>query len=721
MWKKSRQDASIFDAFQKNANPSAKEIQALRDRVNALEEEKLQLSRERPSDILDRRHDTCACGKIQGKESSRYGNSSTRIETDSVRQMTVTATYSDTIESKFNFNEEPQFDYRVNEDQRGDGPLSKIYLKLTDAVSEVCKEFLIEIDHAVKEDQSYSIYMRMPLLSGRLAADIAKLNEQMSRVESIWSLTGPLYKDVVESCVSLCTQADWQTTDLNFAPVNKFIAENDMSQILDEFEEKEELKTMGETRNNRISQSYISYDLTKRLDTTNEVSAMFPSQILNSEPEIESLKKKCKELQDQNDNLTQRLADTIKKVQSNEISRRYEQEINLLQSKLREEKYKSISKDPSKSVENSDRKIMESVRAGISASTGVKWSDDQEVMAVAYLAQKQGKSHYKFNVLLGTRFGSNYELQLIDKTDPQNRDKPADSCIFRQRVKGYIMDVHLGETYHIVAIGSPGADSYITINFGTTDSMTLKDSFKPWLLCGEKKVKLPKQGAVIHVDNGFLYFLTQTDRVCFVDLESEDLREDYIDICGKTRVRIQTITVHNDFLFAAAEDGTIHRNDIAQGMVTEYEENPMLITAMEAFDKYLVYATYGDDYREGNEICLHVISEDLQKKIDTLSMDKLGNCILKNLVVQVPRTIRTCFLIVSLPYGKGDALGITMFNQEKLQRVTTMENWWQRGCQITDICLINDRVLVSSSANFGHRPNNSPLAMIKLFDAITKV
>lgn len=700
--------------------PISSTIQSLQDKVNVLEEELLQINRRHINIPETKKLNPCACGKPYGKVTPRHANNSTGLESDSVRKMTVSAAFFDTIESRFNFNEEPEYEYQVSEAIKEIGPISKVYLNLREGTSEATKRFLIEIDHGAKAEESYSIFMQLPMVSGKLSSEISRLNSEIAKVELISKLEGPTYKEVVETCITVCSQADWPSTEANFAPVDKFIMDNDMSQILQEFNNKEDHRSGGDTLFQRAGESCLSYDLTRRLDNTIDTGINIPSKILGSDLEQEILRKRNKDLQDQIEILTHRLSDTVKKVQSNEIAMKYEKEIKLLRTKMREMQYISLNKDPAKALENHDKKIIESIRSCISANIGIKWVEETEVLSVSYLAQEQGKSRYKFNILLAARHGSSYELILIDKTDPYSRERPSDACLYKQNMSGHIMDINLGTTYHIAAVGEPGIDSRILIYFGTKDPVILRDSFKPWMIYGEKRVKVSKQGTVIHIDNGYLYFVTLTDRICYIDLESDKLVEEYLDIGGRSRIKIQAITVLEDCLYVAAEDGTIHRNDIAQGMMMEYEENAMLITSMKAFDKYLVYSTYGDEYREGNDVYLHVIGESLEKRIDSLNMEKLGNCIIKNLVISVPRTIRSCFLILSLPYCKGEMMGITMFNSEKLQKITTMDSWWQKGCQINDLCFVGERVLLSSTATFGRRSISSPLAILKLFESISK-
>lgn len=698
------------------------EIKRLKDRINCLEEENNQFkfgdcSGKQWNNILEE-----STRNYSGEQQRVSTMSKQSREENGRRILNVLVNVFDNLENKFNFVADPDFEYDVTEGNQSKGATSAIYLTTKDSETLEFKNYLIEIDHGQPADFGFSLYKKIPLTSKKLSCHIDLLNQaiQGDSPSCITKITGDVfYKDIVETGIKLCLDVEWNVEEDQFSKVNKFLPDNDMIDILNDMEALEDpidaTNESGFYSSRRNEDASYTVDLTQALDkksglhSPRQIDASYQSTHVNA-----NLKKIVTDLETENENLKQKMNEIVRKLSTNNISKKYEQEISNLKQRINELQLKDEKKNLQDNFDHFDIKLKDDIHSSVAVNSGLKWCKG-EVTCVSFADQTEGKSNYKFNILLGIRKNGYSELLLLDKKDPFTKDCPQSSSIFTSRFEGNIMDAHLGSSYHIVAVGDIGCDCSIQIIMGKQSSVILGASFKTWFLCGQKKIKIPKMGTILHVDNDFLYFVTQTEKVCYVDLQSKDLREVMLDV-GPKGFKIQAISVTDDRLYAATEDGTIFKNDIGQGVKFEYEGNSMLITALTGFDEYVIFSTYGDDYKEGNEINLTIISEDMQRKLACLALDSMGNCIVKNLVIKAPRTIRKSYLIVSLPYNRADKLAISLFNTSKLTKVMTMESWWNPAYRITGICAMKENILVSGESQVNKaNADDCYLSILKLF------
>lgn len=612
--------------------------------------------------------------------------------------MDIAVTHYDELESildKFDAPQEPEYEFQVEEKSFSSNFSSRLNFQIKKNEAGTKKEFLLEIDHNQGKG-SFNFYEKICMKDQKLQLQVEKLNDLIKKSVSPGEIESVAYKNLIETAIIACIEKENDLSGLeneDFAPISNAL---DAPGISDHLEKTvADFASKNDKSNMDYSQIYNKYYEKSNIEDS---SLMERKQSQKENDTIQKLMVEKDALFQENQKLKHQIHGLISAVKTDQLQKMYEKEISKLKGIIEELKFNKLNKEERNKFENHDQQVITNVKQSIGRVIDLKWHDCR-VTSISYCKQDPQSSkgsHYQFNLLMGAVRGREYELVLLDKKEFTSPDASPASCVLKTKVGGPPMDVFLGSKYHIAALGAIGEKCWIEVRFGDKKTIIVEEAFKTWLSSGQKKgARIPKWGNVLQVDNDWLYFVNQGEEVCSIDLHDPKLRVNRIAKAKKKSEKIQAIAVLKDQLYYGTEDGAIYKHDFREGKEEEtcYHDNSEVITAITATETHVIFATFGDDFREGNEVNLRVLTSDLQPIGNKLELDGLGHCVLKILNIAVPRTLRKCHLLVLQTAAPSEQLALVYFGGDKLVKVKEVLKWWP-GRAVRGLVEVESRVLL---------------------------
>jgi len=374
-----------------------------------------------------------------------------------------------------------------------------------------------------------------------------------------------------------------------------------------------------------------------------------------------------------------------------------------------------------------EKHIINHVTKNLTPVPNVPWAKGHKglVTCAVGLTDCEGKTEETRNdyrAIAVTTHTTKHNLTLYEISDLKRKAITSNSLSLDRRLQQSVMDVYMCNHLYIVAYGGVGIDSVIEINYTNhPEPFEPAQYFKPWMINGTQKQRIPKNGSVIYVDSHFLYFITLDDRVHFVDLDSFPLETGFIKFNLIRGDHLQVIAVQGDMIWGATEFGYIHRRSIEEGKEASSLIGSFAITALRVHKNFVFYANIDDEYKIGEGVvCFGVLNKYLNK-IDNLTVQSCSRCI-RDLAIVKPPSHRfgqiDGVLLVLLPDADDGQLPIYYFSGKVLHQVMILDSWWP-NMRITYIKEADNAILACGEATGGARGGQHPfeanVAFIRLF------